>query len=226
MIPMGILTDCGAVLLGSLIGTKVKHIPEKLREYMTVLFGICAIAIGINSTIKVDNMTAVVLAVLAGFGLGQVLELEERLKGWLQNILAPIQKDGEGVQGELYMTVVALFCFSGFGWYGTLVESISGSPDILQSKAVLDFCTALMFSAILGRAVCQIPLGQVVVMVAVFGLGKLLMPIMSPSVFADFCACGGILTMATGFRLSGIKSIPIINMMLALLLVIPFSMLL
>ncbi len=30
---------------------------------------------------------------------------------------------------ELYITVVALFCCSGFGWYSTLIEGIAGDPS-------------------------------------------------------------------------------------------------
>ena len=36
-------------------------------------------------------------------------------------------------------------------------------------------------------------------------------------------ACGGILTMAAGFRVSKIKSVPLVDLMPALILVMPFS---
>lgn len=41
--------------------------------------------------------------------------------------------------------------------------------------------------------------------------------------FADLSACGGILTMAAGFRVSKIKSVPLVDLMPALILVMPFS---
>ena len=43
--------------------------------------------------------------------------------------------------------------------------------------------------------------------------------------FANLFACGGILTMAAGFRVSRIKSGPLVDLMPALILVMPFSML-
>lgn len=43
--------------------------------------------------------------------------------------------------------------------------------------------------------------------------------------FANLFACGGILTMAAGFRVSRIKSVPLVALMPALILVMPFSML-
>ena len=48
---------------------------------------------------------------------------------------------------------------------------------------------------------------------------------LTPAMFADFSACGGILTMAAGFRVSKIKSVPLVDLMPALILVMPFSLL-
>ena len=108
---------------------------------------------------------------------------------------------------EFYITAVALFCCSGFGWYSTLTEGITGDPSLLMSKAVLDFFTAM------------------IILFIVFGAGKLLAGVLTPAMFADLSACGGILTMAAGFRVSKIKSVPLVDLMPALILVMPFSLL-
>ncbi|MGK3430146.1 DUF554 family protein, partial [Klebsiella pneumoniae] len=39
----------------------------------------------------------------------------------------------------------------------------------------------------------------------------------------DFTACGGIIMLATGFRLCGIRAFPTANMLPSLILVMPFS---
>lgn len=124
--PIGVFTNCGAVLLGGLLGTFLgKVLPETLKEHLPTMFGLCSIAIGVNSVIKVSGMTAVVLAIL----------------------------------------------------------------------------------------------------LLVFGAGKLLAGVLTPTIFADLSACGGILTMAAGFRVSRIKSVPLVDLMPALILVMPFSLL-
>lgn len=46
-----------------------------------------------------------------------------------------------------------------------------------------------------------------------------------PTMFADLPAYGSILTMAAGFRASRIKSVPLVDLMPALIFVMPFSML-
>ena len=51
----------------------------------------------------------------------------------------------------------------------------------------------------------------------------LLVPILTPAMQADFSACGGVIMLATGLRICGIKIFPIVNMLPALLLVMPVS---
>ena len=114
---------------------------------------------------------------------------------------------------------MALFCCSGFGWYSTLTEGITGDPSLLMSKAVLDGFTALIF------AICAIPLPQCAILLLVFLAGRGLSGVLTPTMFADLSACGGILTMAAGFRVSHIKSVPLVDLMPSLILVMPFSML-
>lgn len=124
--PIGVFTNCGAVLLGGLLGTFLgKVLPETLKEHLPTMFGLCSIAIGVNSVIKASGMTAVVLAIL----------------------------------------------------------------------------------------------------LLVFGAGKLLAGVLTPTMFADLSACGGILTMTAGFRVSRIKSVPLVDLMPALILVMPFGLL-
>ena len=74
--PIGVLTNCAAVLLGGLLGTYLgKILSQGLKDNLPTLFGFCSIAIGINSIIKASGMTAVVLAILVGFTIGHSLAM-------------------------------------------------------------------------------------------------------------------------------------------------------
>ena len=222
--PIGVLTNCAAVLLGGLLGTGLgKILPQNLKDNLPTLFGYCSIAIGINSIIKASGVTAVVLAILVGFTIGHSLHLEQWTSKFFHKLVKMLHLGGENIDMEFYITAVALFCCSGFGWYSTLTEGITGDPSLLMSKAVLDFFTAMIFASTLGAAICAIPIPQIVILLIVFGAGKLLAGVLTPTMFADLSACGGILTMAAGFRVSKIKSVPLVDLMPALILVMPFS---
>jgi uncharacterized membrane protein YqgA involved in biofilm formation len=223
--PIGVLTNCAAVLLGGLLGTYLgKILPQGLKDNLPTLFGFCSIAIGVNSIIKASGMTAVVLAILVGFTIGHGLHLEQWTSKFFHKLVRTLHLGGESIDMEFYITAVALFCCSGFGWYSTLTEGITGDPSLLMSKAVLDGFTAMIFAASLGKSICAIPLPQCAILLVVYMVGRTLSAYLTPTMFADLSACGGILTMAAGFRVSKIKSVPLVDLMPALILVMPFSM--
>ena len=71
------------------------------------------------------------------------------LHGALERV--PISTDR--IDMDEYVTIVAIFCASGFGIYGVLMEGMSGESSILLSKAVMDLFTALIFAGAMGAAV-------------------------------------------------------------------------
>lgn len=172
--PIGVLTNCAAVLAGGALGAGLgKLLPEDLKDNLPTLFGLCSIGIGINSVIKVSGMTAVVLALLVGFTIGHLLHLEYWTAKFFLKLVKMLHLGGDDIDMDFYVTAVALFCCSGFGWYSTLTEGITGDPSLLMSKAVLDGFTAMIFASSLGKSVCAIPLPQCVILLCVFGAGKL-----------------------------------------------------
>ena len=128
----------------------------------------------------VSGMTAVVLAILVGFVVGHLLHLEHWTGRFFKMLVGVLHLGNDQIDMEFYITAVALFCCSGFGWYSALTEGITGDPSLLLSKAVLDGFTALIFAASLGLSVCAIPLPQCVILLLVFGAGRLLANVLTP----------------------------------------------
>ena len=50
-----------------------------------------------------------------------------------------------------------------------------------------------------------------------------LAPYMTPGMLSDFTACGGVIFVATGLRMCGIKIFPVINMLPSMLIIMPLS---
>lgn len=129
MMPVGVLTDCSCVLIGGLLGTVLgSRFTPALREKLTMVLGFASIAIGINSIVKANQMTPVVIAVIFGTLLGELLHLEEHITHVFGAVTRKLPHDEANFDMERYITVVVLFCASGFGIYGVLVEGMSGSP--------------------------------------------------------------------------------------------------
>lgn len=210
--PIGVLTNCTAVLLGGLLGTALgKILPQGLKDNLPTLFGFCSIAIGVNSIIKASGMTAVVLAILVGFAIGHSLHLEQWTSKFFHKLVRTLHLGG----GPVLLQRLRLVQHPDRGHHRrSLTADVQSRAGRLHGH---DLCLHA------GAVICAIPLPQVVILLLVFGVGKLLAGVLTLTMFADLSACGGILTMAAGFRVSKIKSVPLVDLMPALILVMPFS---
>lgn len=222
--PVGVIVNCLSVAVGGVIGAALKRVlPKSLMDNLPLFFGMCAIGIGITSIVKVQNMSAVVLTVLIGYTIGDLLQLEDRVTKAFSWGISKVNFKETNVDMELFVITVVLFCCSGFGWYGALVEGISGDPSLLFSKSILDFFTAVVFATTLGLSLCSIPVLQLFVSLIVFLCGRMASAFLTPAMFADLSACGGILAMSAGLRVAKIKALPVVNMLPALVLIMPVS---
>ncbi|SBW02228.1 conserved membrane hypothetical protein [uncultured Eubacteriales bacterium] len=222
--PIGLMVDCTGVLLGGLAGAALgPRLSPRVSRNLTVVLGFSSMAIGVNSIVKASAMMPVVIAVIFGSLIGELLDLETRIMAVSRKIVRRLPHREGALDMERFITVVVLFCASGFGIYGALMEGMSGNASILLFKAVLDSCTAAVFAVTLGVAVALVAFPMVAVLGSLFLAAGLLAPHVTPSMLQDFMACGGVLTLAAGLRVSGIKSAPIANMIPALALALPAS---
>ncbi len=217
--PIGVIVNVLAVAIGGLVGTMVKdRMPEVYKVNLNMLFGLSSMGLGILSVILAENMPAVILSVILGTILGLLIHLSERISS-AAALMNPV-KDGDNAQ---LITVIVLFCASGTGIYGAMVSGMSGDHGILISKSILDFFTALIFACSLGSSISKIAIPQGIVMLTLFFLSRFIFPLTTPTMINDFKACGGMLMIATGFRILQLRMFPTADMIPAMALVMPLS---
>jgi uncharacterized membrane protein YqgA involved in biofilm formation len=230
--PIGVIVNSLAVLTGGTAGALLgDKIPEHLRNNLTLIFGVASMSMGIASIVKLSYLPAVVFAVIIGTAIGELSHLEAGITVAAKKVQAPISKifsgKESGMSQEEFMqklvSIVVLFCASGTGIFGALQSGMTGDHAILFSKSILDFFTAAIFAASLGFITCTVCIPQIIVLLVLFFSASFIMPLTTPEMLNDFTACGGVLMLATGLRISGIKSFPIANMLPAMVLVMPFS---
>ena len=230
--PIGVIVNSLAVLLGgaagALLGNKLQ---ESFRNNLTLIFGVASMSMGVASIVKLTYLPAVIFAVIIGTAIGELIHLEKGITVVATKVQAPISKifstKENTMSQEEFMqklvSIIVLFCASGTGICGALQSGMTGDHTILFSKSILDFFTAAIFAASLGYIVCTVCIPQFIVLLLLFFSASFIMPMTTTEMLSDFTACGGILMLATGFRISGIKSFPIANMLPAMALVMPFS---
>ena len=124
---------------------------------------------------------------------------------------------------DTLITVIVLFCASGTGIYGALISGMNGDHSILIAKSILDVFTALIFACVLGTVVSAIAIPQFIIFSLMFLLAGTIYSLTTPAMINDFKACGGLIMLATGFRIIKVKMFPTADMIPAMILVMPCS---
>lgn len=225
--PQGVIINCMTVFIGGILGAFLKsHFPKKLSEALPNIFGFSAISMGVYLIIRLQSLAAVVLAIIVGTVLGELLGLEENLLAGLKKLEGKLPMDMSEEQMEIIISLIILFCFSGTGIFGTMNYAMTGDQSILYAKSVMDFFTAIIFGTTAGFLVGFIAIPQFAIGMLLFFGATYILPFTSDLMISNFKACGGIITLAVGLKISNIKKTRVLNILPALILVFPFSLLL
>ncbi|EEI8252085.1 TPA: DUF554 domain-containing protein [Salmonella enterica subsp. enterica serovar Strathcona] len=225
---IGPFINAGAILFGGVIGALLsQRLPERIRVSMMSIFGLCSLGIGILLVMKCANLPVMVLATLVGALIGEFCLLEKGINGAVAKIqqlfMASGKKPTHDSFIQSYVAIIVLFCASGTGIFGAMHEGMTGDPNILIAKSFLDFFTAIIFACSLGIAVSAICAPMLIIQLTLAACATLILPLTTPAMMGDFSAVGGLLLVATGLRVCGIKMFPVVNMLPALLLAMPIS---
>lgn len=230
--PIGILSNALAILIGSLIGyTFRKYIAVEVISKLSALIGYISVGLGIILIVKTTTLAPVIIALLAGYLIGNFLEIDQTTLKALQNLKPlfdkafPASENNDPLHSEKLINLIVLFCLGSTGIIGSLTEGFTGNPNLMLAKSSIEIFTSTIFSASLGLIVGAIAIPQFVFFMILYGLANFVMPFVSnPIVLNDFIGCGGVILLITGFRILEIKSFPILNLIPALLIVIPLSL--
>lgn len=229
--PIGIIINSLSIIIGGLLGGFLGHLlSEDFKVQITLIFGVCSMAMGIPSISQMANMPAVILAIILGTSLGLLLNFNQKINAAATLMQKPIAKFPQQelkLSYDDYMstlvTIVVLFCASGTGIFGSLTEGMTGDHTILIAKSILDFFTAAIFACNIGYVVSVIAIPQFLIFFSLFLVATVVFPLTTPTMILDFKACGGFLMLATGFRMIKVKMFPTADMIPAMLLVMPIS---
>lgn len=222
--PIGIIINSLCVLAGGIIGSILKnHLSEALKETMLKIFAFAAITLGITSIMHVESTTIVISAFIFGTIIGELLKIDDWIKRIIQKLLSKYSRKKDTNNDLIvYEIVIAItiFCFSGTGIFGALLEGMNGDSSILITKSILDLFTAIIFATSIGMAVSLISIPQMFIYLSLFFLAGLIQPIMVGDMMENFIAMGGIIILVLGFQLLDIIKIKVVNVIPSLLLVI------
>ena len=215
--PLGTIVCAVAIVIGALAGSALgDRVKEETKDTLTMIFGLCSILIGLVSIPFLKNLPVVTLAIIVGTIIGRAIKLGEGVKTGLRKLT-------RGSISEDFLTIAVLFCVSGGGYYGAMIEGVTGDHSILLAKAVMEFFTSMIFACKLKGKVALLGIPQGIIHLIIFFIASWIYPLCSEAMIADFKACGGLLTIAAGFRLLHLTMFPTADMIPALVIVMPLS---
>ena len=148
--PIGVLINALSVVIGGLIGLTVKNrLDLDFKEKLNMIFGVCAMGMGISSVMLMKNMPAVIFSIVIGTAIGLAIHLGDRIQrgaGLMQRVASKIVKQKDtSISEEEFMTtlvtVIVLFCASGTGIYGSIVSGMTADCKVCAGSVYsYDFC--------------------------------------------------------------------------------------
>ena len=218
IIPIGTLVCALCVVVGGLIGSAAgNRISSQTKDALNLIFALVALSMGIIPMPGLANLPAVVLAVILGTLLGLKIKLGDKVRSGLGKLAG-------GRCTEEFLTIAVLFCVSGTGYYGSLVEGVTGDHSILLAKAIMDLFTSAILACKLGKSVSLLGIPQCVIHLVIFFIARWIYPLCAPYMIADFKAVGGYIMLATGLRMLKLKEdLPTADMIPSLVIALPIS---
>jgi uncharacterized membrane protein YqgA involved in biofilm formation len=216
---VGTLVNTAAVIAGSSIGLVFKkNLPEKYHHIYFQAVGLFTLLLGVKMALPVASPLLVVLSLVLGGFIGMKLRLEaraEQLGGYIKTrTRSTNDRFTEGL-----ITGFLLFCMGSMTIVGAIEEGFGQTSDLLLTKSVMDFFSAMMLAAGLGIGVLFSSVllllfqGGITLLVALIGTA------IPEAIITEISAVGGVILIGLSINLLKIKQIEIINLLPALLLV-------
>lgn len=213
----GTLINTIAIIIGSLVGIGLKGgIPAHYKETVIGAIGLAVLLIGAKGALQSDALLLVIISLAVGSLLGEILRIEDRLERlgrWIGRRLAGGQEEGVA---SAFVTASLVFCVGAMAVVGSLESGLTGNHQTLYAKSVLDGVTSIVFASTLGIGVIFSAVAVLLYQGAITLSAVYLKPFLTPPVVEQMTAVGGLLILAIGFNILGIKRLRIGNMLPAI----------
>ena len=219
---VGTLINASAIIAGSSIGMIFrKNLPKKYEIIYFQAIGLFTLFLGIQMALGLSFPLLVLFSLILGGFTGAKIQLDEKINR-LGDLLKVKMKSENERFTEGLTTAFLLFCMGSMTVVGAIEEGFGKTSNLLLTKSILDFFSAIMLASGLGIGVLFsfVPLllfqGGITLLVALIGKD------IPPGIISELTAVGGILLMGVSFNLLQIKEFKIINMLPSLLFICLF----
>lgn len=225
---LGVLVNCGAVVLGSIIGLLfAKKFTEELTDMIMTGCGVVTCVIGLQMALNYDNIVYMALSLIFGAIIGYILDIDSfvlkigyKLEKLTKKSDTPSSSKSNFAYAFLNSSV--LFCTGAMGIIGSFEAGAKGQYTTLFTKSILDGFISIGYASAMGLGTAFSALSLLVYQGLLTLLAVWIQPYVSDLLIQEVAAVGGCMIVMIGLNLLGLKKIKTANFIPGLIIEIIF----
>jgi len=212
----GTIFNAAMILVGSIIGSVFKKgIKEEYHQILMQAMGLAAMGLGINAIVQhlPSSKYPVLFIVSLALGglLGQKLNLESKF-----NVL--VNKYSKGNLAEGLSTAILLFCIGSLSILGPVEAALKGDYTYLLANGMLDGITSIVLASTFGIGIAVAGIVLFIWQGSIYLLAVFMGNFLSNELLDEVTIVGGILILASGLSILGIKKCNTLNLLPSLII--------
>lgn len=225
---LAVFVNCGAVILGSVIGLLfAKKFTDELSDMIQTACGIITMVLGMQMAFKYDNIVYLALSLILGAIVGYALDIDGAILNLGKKLEKLTKKETTGKNSNsnfayAFLNSSVLFCVGAMAIVGSFEAGVNHNYTTIFTKSILDGFMAISFTAAMGIGTVFSVISIFVYQGALTLLSSFLQPYVSDLLIQELSACGGAIIIMIGINLLGLKKIKTANFLPALLFEILF----
>lgn len=211
MLLQGTAVNILAIAAGALIGRAAGALlSERLHRTIMAGLGLSVLLIGLQLSLRCQQPLVAIGSLIIGGLIGEGIDIERRLESF--GIRLERLSNGDGV-ARGFVSASLLFCVGAMAIMGSIQEGSGSPPTILYAKSALDGIAAVALASTLGIGVLYSALPVLLYQGGITLVASSAVAILTAPVMTEMNAVGGLLIVAIGFDLLGIKRYPVGNLL-------------
>lgn len=212
---LGTLFNTAMIILGSSLGALGKRgIKSSTHQMLMEALGLCVIAIGLNTTISHMPDSKYPVLFIASLAIGALIGSRLDLDGRFNRLLAKHQGQQGLAQG--LATGILLYCIGTLSIVGPITAALKGDITMLLTNGMLDAVTSTILATTFGFGMILAAPVLFCWQGGIYLLAKLLAGAISNAMITELSIVGGVLILASGISILGLKPIKTLNLLPAL----------
>lgn len=193
--------------------------PESLGSNVRDVIGVATVALGVRMFLETKSPVVPIGAALVGMLLGSLIGVQAGLDSLGKVLQSHFATNSDGNFAAGFVAASLLFCVGPMTVLGCIEDGLTGKSPLLFVKSIFDGISALFFAAALGVGVLFSAATVLVVQGALTLAARSLSKVTAgEGRIEELTACGGLMLIALGVRILGLKEIPVADMLPGLLL--------